>query len=96
MSALVNLQSSKANADKVQADRDNYAAYLESMREFGWTEEDVSEYRSEVERIMKSGTEDEKRAASEFWTAETESLRIANGINNRIRASLAEEKRKAA
>lgn len=96
MSALVNLQSSKASADKVQTDRDNYTAYIESMREYGWTEEDVSEYRVEIERIMKSGTDDEKRAASEFWMAETDHLRIANGINNRIRASLAQKNRKTA
>lgn len=96
MSALVNLQSSKARADKVKADRDNYSAYIESMREFGWTDDDVAEYRAEVERIMQSGTEDEKRAASDFWRSETDHLRIANGINNRIRTSLAEEKRKAA
>lgn len=96
MSALVNLQSSKASADKVEADRDNYAAYIESMREYGWTEEDVSEYRVEIERIMKSGTDEEKRAASEFWTAETDHIRIAKGINNRIRASLAQKNRKTA
>ena len=94
MSAIEKLQTAKVKADSTQADRQNYASYVDAMRESGWTDEDVAEYREEVERIMKSGTEDEKRAASDFWRSETDYLRIANGINNRIRASLAEEKRK--
>ena len=95
MSAIEKLQTAKANADSTQADRQNYAAYIDAMREHGWTDEDVSEYREEVERIMKSGTDDEKRAASDFWRIKAAPGPEA-GINNRIRTSLAEEKRKAA
>lgn len=87
MSALAKLQSSKANADKVQADRDNYAAYIESMREYGWTDDDVTEYRAEVERIMAHGTTDEKESAREFWKDKTKH-RPECGINKRIRLTI--------
>ena len=94
MSAIEKLQTAKEKADSTQADRQNYAAYIDAMRESGWTDEDVAEYRTEVERIMKSGTDDEKQAARDFWRIKAAPGPEA-GINNRIRTSLAEEKRKA-
>ena len=90
MSAIEKLQTAKANADSTQADRQNYAAYVDAMRESGWTDEDVSEYREEVERIMKSGTGDEKQAARDFWRIKAAPGPEA-GINARIRASIASE-----
>ena len=97
MSAIEKLQTAKAKADSTQSDRQNYAAYIDAMREYGWTEEDVSEYREEVERIMKSGTDDEKQAARDFWRIKAAPGPEA-GINARIRASIASEptRRKAA
>lgn len=97
MSAIERLQTAKEKADSTQADRQNYAAYIDAMREHGWTEEDVSEYREEVERIMKSGTDDEKHAARDFWRIKAAPSPEA-GINARIRASIASEqmRRKAA
>lgn len=95
MSAIDKLKTAKDKADSTEADRQNYAAYVEAMREFGWTDDDVAEYRKEVERIMKSGTEDEKKSAREFWRSEVRS-EPQRGINQRIRSSLVEEKRKAA
>lgn len=94
MSAIEKLQTAKDKADSTQADRQNYAAYVDAMREYGWTDEDVAEYREEVERIMKSGTDDEKQAARDFWWMKAAPWREF-GINARISASLAEEKRKA-
>ena len=76
-------------------DQANYAAYVEAMRELGWSDEDVAEYKAEVERIMRSGTDDEKAAAREFWALKT-AAGSEHGINRRIRRSIAEEKRKAA
>ena len=90
MSAIEKLQTAKANADSTQADRQNYAAYVEAMRESGWTDEDVAEYRTEVERIMRSGTDEEKRDASVFWRIKAAPGPEA-GINARIRASIASE-----
>jgi len=90
LSALAKLQSFKVNADKVQVDRDNYAAYIESMSEYGWTDEDVAAYRAEVERIMAHGTTDEKEAARTFWTGCAP--KSNKGINERIRAGIAQVK----
>ena len=95
MSAIEKLQTAKEKADSTQADRQNYAAYVDTMREHGWTGEDVAEYREEVERIMKSGTDEEKQSARDFWRIKAAPGPEA-GINARISASLAEEKRKAA
>lgn len=97
MSAIEKLQTAKVKADSTQADRQNYAAYVEAMRESGWADEDVSEYREEVERIMKSGTDEEKHAARDFWRIKAAPSPEA-GINARIRASIASEqmRRKAA
>ena len=97
MSAIEKLQTAKVKADSTQADRQNYAAYIDAMRECGWTDEDVAEYREEVERIMKFGTDDEKQAARDIWRIKAAPGPDA-GINARIRASIASEqmRRKAA
>ena len=92
MGALLQLKAAKEKADKAQLDRANYAAYVADRKEHGgWTPDDVAEYRSEVERIMKSGTDDEKAAASEFWALKATG-NSAIGINQRIRSSIAQAK----
>lgn len=95
MSAIEKLHDAKAKADQAQADRENYAAYVAKMREFGWTDDEVAEYRAEVERIMKFGTAEEKQAASDFWREKTD-IGSAKGMNKRTQRSIAEEKRQAA
>lgn len=95
MSVIEKLNDAKAKANQAQIDRDNYAAYIAQMREFGWTDSDISEYRAEVERIMKSGSDDEKKAASDFWRDKT-GIGTAKGINRRIQRSIEDEKRLAA
>ena len=95
MNALERLKAVKSQADKAQQDRDNYAAYVADRKENGgWTAADVAEYRTEVERIMKSGTDDEKAAASEFWALK--SKQSAPNINTRIRRSIEQGRRMAA
>ena len=96
MNALERLKAVKSQADKAQQDRDNYAAYIADRKEYGgWTAADVAEYRAEVERIMKSGTDDEKVAASEFWAEKAKQSQAA-GINARIRRSIEQGRRMAA
>lgn len=74
---------------KLEMDRENYAAYLQDRIENGWTKADVHEYRDEVKRIMASGTDDEKAAASEFWAHKREQMiGSARGVNERIRADI--------
>ena len=99
MNALERLKAVKSQADKAQQDRDNYAAYVADRKENGgWTASDVAEYRAEVERIMMSGTDDEKAAASEFWQLNANERRYgyAAGINARIRRSIEQGRRMAA
>ena len=68
MNALERLKAAKASADKSQIDRENYAAYVsDRWLNGGWTQADADEYRAEVERIMKAGTDAEKAAARQFW-----------------------------
>lgn len=89
------LKATKAKADGTQDDRDNYAAYVADRKANGWSDADVSEYREEVSRIMQDGTADEKLAARQFWshkrTADTSA-----GINERIRARIAADRKEAA
>ena len=75
-------------------DRANYAAYVADRRANGWTDEHVAEYAQEVGRIMKVGAMDEKLAASEFWASKAagNSSNCTMGINDRIRASIAQER----
>jgi hypothetical protein len=81
---------------KMEMDRENYAAYVQDRIENGWTPADVKEYRDEVKRIMKSGTDVEKASASEFWAHNREQMiGSAKGVNERIRADI-EARRKAA
>ena len=95
MNALEKLKVAKFKADKSQVDRDNYAAYIADRKENGgWTTADVAEYRAEVERIMKSGTDDEKAAASEFWALKAK--QSVPDINARIRRSIEHGRRMAA
>ena len=96
MNALEKLKVAKFKADKSQIDRDNYAAYIADRKQNGgWTDADVAEYRAEVERIMKRGTDDEKAAASEFWAEKAKQSKLS-GINTRIRRSIEQGRRLAA
>ena len=96
MNALERLKAVKSQADKAQQDRDNYAAYIADRKgNGGWTASDVAEYRAEVERIMMSGTDDEKAAASEFWAEKAKQSQSAC-INARIRRSIEQGRRIAA
>lgn len=95
MNALEKLKVAKFKADKSQIDRDNYAAYIADRKQNGgWTDADVAEYRAEVERIMKRGTDDEKAAASEFWALKAK--QSVPDINARIRRSIEQGRRLAA
>ena len=96
MNALERLKAVKSQADKAQQDRDNYKAYVADRKENGgWTDADVAEYFDEVERIMKSGTDDDKAAASEFWAEKAKQSKL-NGINTRISRSIEQGRRMAA
>lgn len=64
---LDRLRAVKTKADDKANDRENYAAYVADRIDTGWSSADVDEYRSEVGRIMASGTAEEKEAACEFW-----------------------------
>lgn len=97
-SALSRLRNAKQNADSVADDRDNYALYVAERVECGgWAPEDVNEYRAAVGVVMHSGTEDARLAAREFWALKAkDSSFCATGINDRIKAFIAAEKRLAA
>ena len=95
MNALERLKVVKAKSDHVATDRRNYKSYVDDrVVSGGWTDEDVAEYRAEVERIMQSGTDDEKAAASEFWALKAK--QSVPDINARIRQSIAADRRLAA
>lgn len=92
---LERLKAAKAKADDGQQDRANYAVYVADRMENGWSSDDAAEYRAEVGRIMAEGEEDEKAAAREFW-AHKAAHKPQVGINQRMRSSISEEKRKSA
>ena len=82
--------------ETLTVDQQNYKDYVADRVRFGgWSEGDVAEYRVAVADVMKNGTADEKQSARDFWRIKAAPGPEA-GINERIRASLAEEKRKAA
>ena len=71
--ALARLRAVKDKTDGIEVERKNYAAWVaDRVENGGWTPEDVAEYRAEVARIKKSGTDDEKLAATEFWAHKAE------------------------
>ena len=52
------------------------------------------EYRDEIKRIMKYGTDVEKASASELWAHKREQMiGSANGINERIRSDIDAKKK---
>ena len=76
-------------------DQQNYKSYVADRKaNGGWSDADVAEYRAEVARIMKSGTDDEKAAASEFWALKAK--QSVPDINARIRRSIEQGRRMAA
>ena len=86
---------------QVEADRDGYAIAVHGFRESGWwSEAELAEYAKDAGRMMKTGAADEKRAASDFYASklaeqkETERKvsESVQGINERIRASIAQER----
>lgn len=95
--ALTRLQSTRAAAERTQSDRALYAAAVEAFEASGWwSESDMAEYRDIAARIMKSGTDEEKQAARDFWTDRAGDGQRAIGINQRIRADIETADRKAA
>jgi hypothetical protein len=93
--ALAEAQAKIESAEyKLEMDRENYAAFVQERIDDGWSPADVNEYRDEVKRIMLSGTDDEKAAASEFWAHKREQMiGSAKGINERIRADIEAKKK---
>ena len=89
------LRAAKGKADDSEKDRANYAAYVADRIDAGWSDEDVAEYKAEVKRIMSVGTEDEKSAAREFWAHKAGGRRSEHGVNDRIRASIEDHRRKS-
>ena len=80
---------------QVEADRAGYAITVHGFRESGWwSEAELAEYAKDAGRIMRNGTMAERLAASEFWAAKAaeKGSNSARGINDRIRASIAQEK----
>lgn len=74
--AIARLRLVKAQADSTEQDRLNYQWYIaDRVENGGWTAADVDEYKREVARIMKSGTDDEKAAAREFLALKAEENR---------------------
>lgn len=77
--------------ENLTVDQQNYKSYVaDRVAHGGWSPADVSEYRSAVAVLMRSGTEDEKQSAREFWRlkAAEATYSSASGINQRIRFSL--------
>ena len=80
---------------QVEADRDGYAIAVQGFRESGWwSEAELAEYAKDAGRMMKEGSAAEKLAASEFWAAKAaeNTSKGPVGINERIRASIAQGK----
>ena len=101
MSAADKIRDLSVKRAQVEADRDGYAIAVHGFRESGWwSEAELAEYAKDAGRMMKTGTADEKRAASDFYASklaeqkETERKvsESVQGINERIRASIAQGK----
>lgn len=73
-------------------DRANFAAYVADRVENGWSHADVSEYKSAVGEMMRSGSDDDKLAARQFWSAKAvdRAYSSAAGVTDRIKASIAQ------
>lgn len=93
---LSRLAAVKGEADGDAEAREDYRAYVAGRVADGWTEEDVAEYKAEVGRIMAEGSDDEKAAAREFWASKRLPVGVEAGVERRIRASIAADKREAA
>lgn len=94
--ALTRLQLSRVAAERTQSDRALYAAAVAEFEASGWwSAADLAEYREIAAQVMKNGTDDEKAAAREFWQDRSGWLDAGNGINQRIRNSLEDERRAA-
>ena len=82
---LDRLQGAKEKADQAQADRALYAAAVRIFEASGWwSSAQLFAYRELVAQLMRTGSDDEKQAAREFWTDRVGG-NAALGINARIR-----------
>ena len=94
--ALARLQGAKEKADQAAADRALYAAAVRMFEASGWwSSAQLLAYRELVAQLMRSGSDDEKQAAREFWT-ERGGGNSALGINARIREANATVKESVA
>ena len=85
------LAESKGDAE---IDRALFSNVMAQFRAQGWTEHELAEYRSVVGDLMRTGSDDEKQAAREFWAER--GWNSALGINARIRESNATGKERIA
>ncbi len=83
--------------ETVADDRELFAACRDVLRASGWWSEDqLAGYTQFIGRLMQSNDKDAKQAARDFWASRTDTSNSAAGINERIRADLAQVERKAA
>lgn len=93
MSAADTLRALAGKKANIDVNRANYHAYVADRVECGgWTPEDSAEYHRNVASVMRSGTDDEKAAAREFWALKAVCAVPAIGINDRIKARIKEQK----
>lgn len=94
MSAADTLRALAGKKANIDVNRANYHAYVADRVECGgWTPEDSAEYHRNVASVMRSGTDDEKAAAREFWAAKAVCAIPAIGVNDRIKARIKERKK---
>lgn len=84
--ALERLRAAKVRADSSVDDVVQLERYIADRLDAGWTDTDADEYRSAVAKLLRSGTEEERIAAREFWSAALATW-PAVGINQRIRST---------
>lgn len=89
--ALERLRAAKARADESANDLEAMEAYVaDRIAHGGWSANDAAEYRDAASAILRSGSDDEIRAAREFWS-DTRATRPAVGINERIKMGARDE-----
>lgn len=85
MEAIERLRAAKARADESANDISEMDRYIaDRLSHGGWSANDAAEYRDAASAVLRSGSDDEIRAAREFWS-DALATGAAVGINQRIR-----------
>ena len=97
LSVIDKINSMKSNKGGLDESRQLFSDCMAIFVAEGWSANELAEYRAFVAELMRTGSEEDKQAARDYWSSRVAGSLLhanpADGINERIRADLKSNKK---